>query len=103
MSAGEQLDLLAEVEKVTRDHELEEWASRFERAPWVAPWGSSALGWVCPTCGRLEVNAFVLNLNHGYDPSRPGQQPYPGWGSPCSRMRLLASQERARTARQARA
>lgn len=103
MTAWQQLDLFAEG---TTDARVQ-WAARFERAPWVAPYdcsgglrkGESVLGWMCPTCRRIEINSFTLNVNHGYDPQIPGRQPYDGWGTPCSRERLLASQERARAAK----
>lgn len=107
MSAWQQLDLFATETPAT---EREAWAARFDRAPWVAPWdtsggmkkGESVLGWVCPSCGVLEVNGYVLNVNHGYDPQIPGRQPWQGWGTSCTRMTLLASQERSLAQRLAR-
>lgn len=96
-----QLDLFAEAGPQLTEREA--WAARFERAPWVAPYdtaglrkGESVLGWICPACGRLEVNDFVLNINHGYDPSIPGRAPFGPFGEGCSRQSLLASQQRAR-------
>ena len=59
----------------------EEWAAKFERAEWVAPYYSSAddrpagavtLGWRCPDCGDVEPNTCLLAQNHGYDPDIPG-------------------------------
>lgn len=93
--------------------ERAEWRARFEQAEWVAPYdcsggmkkGDSKLGWVCPACGRVEPNTFLLNLNHGYDPDVPDRF-YGRWrgdlafGDGCTRQRLLASQERARAARE---
>lgn len=97
-----QLDLFAQA---TPTVTAEDWAARFERAPWVAPYdcggglrkGQSVLGWVCPACGKLEVNAFVLGINHGYDPTIPGRMAgvIGDFGSNCTRLMLLASQARA--------
>lgn len=93
------------------EQERAEWAARFKRADWVAPYdtsggmkaGESKSGWACPGCGQIEPNEFLLSLNHGYAPDIPGQ--WPGrwaaqeFGDICSRQILLASQERARAAR----
>lgn len=114
MTAGPvagQLDLFARpVEDV--ESERDAWSARFARAEWVAPWdcsgglrkGQSVLGWVCPGCGQVEVNEFLLNNNHGYDPQVPGRVPFGvGFGEGCTRLWLLASQERSRLAREAKA
>lgn len=101
-----QLDLFAE----QHVDEREQWGARFERTPWVAPYdcglgpaGTVVAGWSCPACGKVEVNEFLLNLNHGYDPTTPGRIPYArGFGETCVRLELLASQERARAAKAAR-
>lgn len=97
----------APVEQPATDREV--WAARFDRAEWVAPFdtsggmkaGESVLGWVCPSCAKVEVNEYLLDVNHGYDPSIPGRAPFEGWGSPCSSMRLRASQEAAAAAKAA--
>lgn len=106
-----QMDLLALLQP-DRESERAAWAARFERKPWVAPYdtggglrkGQSVLGWVCPACGVLEVNEYVLRLNHGYDPSIPGRMAgvIESFGQWCTRQMLLASQERARAQRDAR-
>jgi hypothetical protein len=86
-----------------------DWAARFGRADWVAPWdtaggmkkGDRVLGWVCPSCGQVEVNTFGLSINHGYDPDVPGWAPYTGWGTPCHKQRLLAAHAAAEARRAA--
>ena len=106
-----QLDLLDLLVPLPELDERAAWASRFDRAPWVAPWdcsgglrkGDSVLGWLCPSCGRLEVNEFVLNINHGYDPSIPGRAPHGPFGESCTRQTLLASQARSAADRTRRA
>lgn len=93
--------------------ERDAWAARFERAPWSRPYdtghgpaGTVVDGWVCPACGKVEDNTCSLDREHGYDPDVPGQWPgrwRPGnqFGDVCTRQILLASQERARAAREA--
>lgn len=87
-----QLDLFGDVEAdLAKSHALEasraHWQAGFERADWVAPYdcgdgpkGTVVRGWRChdPECGEVVVNAFVLELNHGFDPTIPGHQPYHG-------------------------
>lgn len=88
-----QLDLFGEVERVEAEvvaaaAARETWTARFERAPWVAPYdtaggmkkGDSVLGWRCPDpeCGQVEINAYTLRINHGWDPGIPGEEPYAG-------------------------
>lgn len=82
----------------------EEWAARFTRAPWQPrhaahdPACAGRIGWQCPGCGQVELNEFLLNLNHGYDPTVPGHMAgaIETFGQSCTRLMLLASQERAR-------
>jgi len=98
-----QLDLFGEVEAREREAaakaaekaaEKAAWHAQFERASWVAPWdtaggikkGETVLGYRCPDpdCGQVEINAHILNLNHGFDPNLPGRAPYDGR---CRRLR----------------
>lgn len=77
-----------------RERERAEWTARFERADWIAPWdtaggmkaGESMSGWRCPDpeCGEIESNAFLLSINHGFNPEVPGHQPFDGR---CSQVR----------------
>lgn len=102
-----QLDMFADLEAATQaaaPNPRAEWRTRFERAPWVAPYDTSSLkagesvsGWVCPACRKVEVNEFLLNLNHSYDPSIPGRMAgvVEEFGQTCTRLQLLASQARA--------
>lgn len=70
------------------EQELAVWAARFERPDWIAPWdtaggmkkGERRPGWRCPdpACGRVEPNEFLLSINHGWDPSVPGHEPFSG-------------------------
>lgn len=100
-----QLDLFGEVEAAEslaeqRRRERAEWAARFERADWVAPYdtqggtkkGQSCPGWRCPDpdCGEIEPNAFLLSINHGFDPGVPGRQ---AWNGLCTSRR--AAERRA--------
>ena len=110
MSAALQLDLFGEVEaaesaaataaaKAAAD--LAAWRARFDRATWTPPEGvllPPEQGWVCPDpeCRRIERNAFLLNINHGWNPDAPGWAPFDGH---CQRLRLLAHQK-AHAARQ---
>lgn len=106
--APTQLDLFGAVEAteaaehqaaVTRQLERDSWRAQFERADWVAPWdcadgtpkGTVRSGWRCPdpACGQIELNAFLLSINHGFDPDIPGRQP---WNGRCFRRRNAASQ-----------
>lgn len=93
-----QLDLFGDVERALRaDDEAAraraEWAARFERAPWIAPWdtadgmkkGESKLGWRCPCCGDIEPNDALLLINHGLSDHEP--QP-PWWDGRCGRQNL---------------
>lgn len=32
-------------------------------------------GWVCPACGRVEPNLFILWQNHDLDPDEPQDSP----------------------------
>jgi hypothetical protein len=34
--------------------------------------------WHCPGCGELVQTAFMMRLNHGWDPERPGWEPWSG-------------------------
>lgn len=104
----QQLDLFAPEAPSASDRE--HWASKFERAPWVAPYdcglgpaGTVVDGWVCPACQKLEVNEFVLSINHGYDPSIPGRMAgvIGRFGETCTRLMLLAGQEGAAERRRA--
>lgn len=80
------------------------WVARFERVPVPPPrlhpgdvpaphrdtrvW----LGWVCPACGQVEGNTFLLNNNHGYDPDQPGRSPYGAeFGATCWSLELQAA------------
>ncbi len=67
---------------------------------WVAPWdcgdgtpkGARLPGWRCWLCGQVEVNEYLLNLNHGLSEIYPDSLTW----SECSRQHLLASQAAAR-------
>lgn len=85
MTAPVQTDLLVEL-----------WHQTVQPATWAAPHdtaggmkaGDTCPGWRCPACGQVEPNAFLLTLNHGWGPDRPGVQPYDGG---CDRLHLLAN------------
>jgi hypothetical protein len=109
-----QLDLFGEVaaqesEADRRRRERDEWAAKFERADWIAPYdtgggmkkGEAKPGWRCPdpACGQIEPNAYLLRINHGYDPDVPGCEP---WGDACARLTRLESQRQAEEQRIAR-
>lgn len=78
---SEQLDMFD-----TRDYDAEAemkaaWKSRMIPAEWVAPYdcmagpaGTVVQGWKCPACGKIEINGFVLSINHGIDPDIPGRE-----------------------------
>lgn len=58
---------------------LSVWQAQIPRADWVAPWdcgygpaGTVVQGWMCPACGKIEPNDYVLSINHGIDPYYPG-------------------------------
>lgn len=74
------------------------WQAKFERADWIAPYdchaarkGEAVRGWRCPDpdCGQVEINAYLLSINHGFDPEHPGRQRFDGR---CSRLELLRCQ-----------
>lgn len=78
-----------------------EWEARFERVPVPppplypgdvpAPGHESRvwLGWVCPACGDVEPNDFLLGNNHGYHLHWPGHVPYlAGFGETCTALEL---------------
>ena len=75
---------------------LELWHQTVQPAVWTAPHdtaagmkaGDTCMGWRCPVCGGVEWNASTLDLNHGWDPDRPGRKPVDGG---CHRLRLLAN------------
>lgn len=102
MSGQEAFDLFGQ--QAARDA----WAATFERVEWVAPWdcgigpaGTVILGWRCPDpdCRRVEPNAGLIQVNHGFDPDVPNRRP---WGGRCARLTLLASQARAAAERASR-
>jgi hypothetical protein len=81
-----------------------EWRARFERADWVAPWDTASGmktgdrkpgGWVCPGCGDIEPNEFLLGTNHGYHPDQPGSSYRyaggPWFGETCVKLELQAA------------
>ena len=110
MAAALQLDLLAAVAEEVARPAREEWMARFERAPWTPlhaahdPALTGQIGWKCPGCGQVELNEYLLDLNHGYDPTIVGRMAgaIENFGKRCTRQILLASQERARQQREAR-
>lgn len=90
----------AEQHEADRQRRRTDWTARFERADWIAPYdtadgtkaGDVVRGWRCPDpdCGAVEPNAYLLSINHGFDPEVPGQQPLnsrcwrsPRRGAPC--------------------
>jgi hypothetical protein len=84
-----------ELDLFGKQAELAEWLARFERADWVAPHDTQGGmkkgdrqpgGWVCPSCGQVEPNQFLLGTNHGWDPDRP-HLPF-GHGRYCVRQYL---------------
>lgn len=106
MSEDVQLDLFGVV--AARLDARADWEARFERADWVAPWDTAAgfrpgdpplkkgerapvPGWRCPDpeCGQVEPTAYLLGLEHGWDPEVPGHEPFDGR---CHRLRRLAAQ-----------
>jgi hypothetical protein len=106
MVGGVQLDLFGEVEARTEARqELERRARTMpDGSPvvWVAPYdcpaakkGEAIPGWRCWLCGQIEVNEFVLNLNHGLTSVYPETLDW----TECSRQRLLASQARSAATR----
>ncbi len=73
---------------------------------WTAPYdcaaarkGQTVEGWRCWLCGQVEVNAYVLGLNHGLHQHDQGTLTR----TTCARQDLLASQARARIQRDIRA
>jgi hypothetical protein len=96
----------AEAERLAAEQQAEsdriqaeraEYRARFERHDFPAPYdtadgrpkGTIIHGWVCPACGDVEWNEFLLSLNHGYDPGLPGSIPgsYAGaaFGDTCTK------------------
>ena len=70
---------------------LADWQAQFERRDMVAGNGETYHGWVCPNCGCVEPNGFVLQLNHGWCPEIPGDKPYdPAF---CLSMDLVSRQQ----------
>ena len=86
MTGHVQLDLFGEVERA--EDTKTAWLARFDRPDWVAPWdtaggmrkGDRKPGWRCPDpdCGDIEPNSYLLYANHGWDPYRPGAEPFDG-------------------------
>jgi hypothetical protein len=84
------------------------WQAKFERADWIAPYdchaarkGEAVRGWRCPDpeCGQVEVNAYILSINHGFDPENPGRQRFDGR---CARLALRRCHAEAADERAAR-
>jgi hypothetical protein len=85
-------------ERAQAETAASEWAGRFERADWVAPYdtaggtpkGTAIPGWRCPDpeCGKIEPNGFLLSINHGWDPEIPGHAPFDGQ---CMTVKLAAA------------
>lgn len=102
---ADQMSLFATDAEIAADATREanaEWTARFERAEWVAPYdcglgpeGTVVNGWRCPACGEVEVNSYLLSINHGFDPEiRPvyiDENPF----AMCTSMRLRRSQGRS--------
>jgi hypothetical protein len=99
-----QLDLFGEADQAeqaaSKDAQVRaDWTARFERADWIAPYdtaggtpkGTVLSGWRCPDpdCAEVEVNSFVLSINHGFDPDVPGWEPFDGR---CAKLRRLEAQ-----------
>ncbi|PSL08156.1 hypothetical protein CLV30_101123 [Haloactinopolyspora alba] len=85
--AATQLDLFGDVLAAEqRDqrilHEAAAWRARFDRVEWSSPLPNITprLGYRCPDpdCRQVEPAAFVLAINHGFDPDTPGRQPHHG-------------------------
>lgn len=83
--------------EAARREDAERWRARFQRADLVVPYRDAAghppgavwHGWVCPDCGQVEANEFLLGNNHGWHPDVPGWQP--PWPGRCVRLWLLAN------------
>lgn len=84
--------------------EVAAWRARFERAPYEVrrtrdglPVWSTVAGWVCPSCGTVELDEDKLDREHGYDPDQPGTIPALasefGDKGQCHAARLIARQE----------
>lgn len=88
----------AEDEKTAAAARRDAYTARFERRDFPAPHdtadgreaGHIVHGWVCPACGGVEWNDFLLGLNHGYHTYLPGQWPghWAGaeFGETCTRL-----------------
>ena len=103
MAVGVQLDLFGELEAAEEERARRllarsEWSARFTRVTFAAPYdtaghreGDLVEGIVCPACGGVEWNGYLLSINHGYDPDLPGDVPgsWAGkrFGQYCHRMR----------------
>jgi hypothetical protein len=103
LGAGVQLDLFGALEAAeeARARALvarSEWSARFTRVTFESPYdtvgareGDLVEGIVCPACGGVEWNGYLLSINHGYDPDRPDDVPgsWAGkrFGQYCHRMR----------------
>jgi hypothetical protein len=104
MTSWKQYDLFGEIRAAEqraaeRAAAAAEWAGRFQRAVWHPSFTTGAdgqparpcLGWVCPVCGDVEPNGFLLGINHGFDPTVPGRAPFDGR---CVKQTLLANHAR---------
>jgi hypothetical protein len=52
----------------------DEWKALFQRADCTVK-KLRLSGWVCPACGAVEPNRFILWQNHGLDPDEPQDGP----------------------------
>ena len=82
-----QPDLFGELESAEAERarlllERDAWSARFTRVTFASPYdtaghreGDLVEGIVCPACGAVEWNGYLLSINHGYDPSVPADVP----------------------------
>ena len=68
----------------------DEWRARFERVTVTIAYestggnkpGDQLDGVVCPACGGIEFNDYLLSINHGWDPGDFEQARYGLYGRP---------------------
>jgi len=80
----------AEQARRRRRHATDGWRARFEHVTVTIAYestggdkpGDQLAGVVCPACGGIEFNDYLLSINHGWDPSDFEQARYGLYGRP---------------------